>query len=165
MRYLSVVLAPLLLAVATPGLERPPSASRQIASFFEGRTESRGELRRMFSKMHIMTSISIGRIEPDGTLVLEQTVEETDTAPVKRVWRLRESRPGHCTGTVSDGVGPVRGEFTANQLHLTFELKGGFMVEQWLALSPDGRSASNRLNIRKFGMQVATLDAVINKLD
>src|SRR4051794_38394677 len=151
MRYLYVVLAPLLLAVTTPGPERPPSASQQIASFFEGRTQSRGELRRMFSKTHIMTSISIGRIEPDGTLVLEQTVEETDTAPVSRVWRLRETRPGHCTGTVSDGVGPVQGEFTANRLHLAFELKGGLMVEQWLTLNPDGRSASNRLKIREFG--------------
>jgi len=165
MRYLSVVLAPLLLAVFIPDLERPRTAAAQIASLFEGRTESRGELHRMFSKMHIMTSSSIGRIEPDGTLVLDQIVEETDTAPVKRVWRLRENRPGHCTGTVSDGVGPVQGEFTANQLHLTFELKGGLMVEQWLTLGPDGRSASNRLKIRKFGMQVATLDAVIKKVD
>jgi hypothetical protein len=163
MRCVFLVLVLMVASVSSPA--RPATATSRIASFFEGRTESRGELRRLFSKTHVIVTRGVGRIEPDNTLVLEQTVEETDTAPTKRVWRLREDRPGHCTGTVSDGVGPVDGELTANQLHLTFALNGGLSVEQWLSLQPDGQSASNLLKIHKYGIHVATLEDTIRKVE
>jgi hypothetical protein len=140
----------------------PPSSAEH---FFQGRTESRGELRQLFSQPHLVVAHGLGRIERDGTLVLNQTVEETGVAPKQREWRLREDRLGHCTGTVTDGVGLVEGDISRSRLHLVFRLKGGLKVEQWLSLYPDGLSARNYLTIRKFGFQVASLDETIRKTD
>jgi hypothetical protein len=148
-----------------------PPADTSVATpitpqqFFQGRTESRGELRQLFSKPHAVVSHGNGHLERDGTLILNQTVHETNTAPRRREWRLRQDRAGHCTGTVTDGVGLVDGKLIGNQLHMRFRLKGGLNVEQWLSFHPDGRSASNRMKIRKFGFSVASLSETIRKTD
>ncbi len=115
--------------------------------------------------MHEVVSHGEGHIEPDGTLVLKQIVHETGVAPKQREWRLREDRAGHCTGTVTDGVGLVDGQLTGNQLHMRFKLKGGLSVEQSLTFHPDGRSASNRITVHKLGISVASLDETITKID
>ena len=52
---------------------------------------------------------------------------------------------------------PVAGEAIGNRLHLSFTMKGGFRTDQWLTLSADGRSATNILTARKFGVVVARL--------
>jgi hypothetical protein len=157
----------LILVVATAAA--PPAeifvAPSSAQQFFQGRTESRGELRRVFSRPREVVSHGVGHLEGDGTLVLNQSVHETGAAPKQRQWRLREDRPGHCTGTVTDGVGLVDGNLTGNQLNMRFKLKGGLSVEQRLSFHPDGRSASNRITIRKFGISVASLDETIRKTD
>ena len=117
------------------------------------------------TKPHAVVSHGNGRIERDGTLVLNQIVHETGVAPKQREWRLREDRAGHCTGTVTDGVGLVDGNLTGNQLHMRFKMKGGLNVEQWLSFDPDGQSASNRMTFRKLGFSVASLDETITKTD
>ena len=106
-----------------------------------------------------------GHVDGDGTLVLDQSVQEDGAAPKRREWRLREDRSGHCTGTVSDGLGPVDGTLVGNQLHLRYKLKGGLNIEQWLSFDPGGRSASNRITVRKLGFSVASLNETIRKAD
>lgn len=118
----------------------------------------------MLSAPHAITAEGVGRLEDDGTLVLTQTVEETGQPTRQRIWRIREDRPGHCVGTVSDGDGPVEGEVSHTGFHLRFALKGGLKAEQWLTLQPDGMTARNHLTIRKFGMKVASLDETIRKM-
>jgi hypothetical protein len=163
----SVALALILFVATAAAPPVRPSAVTSVTAqqFFQGRTESRGELRQIFSRVHAVVSQGSGHLERDGTLVLNQIVHETDTAPKQREWRLREDRIGHCTGTVTDGVGVVDGTLTGNQLHMRFKLKGGLSVEQWLSFDPGGRSASNRMTIRKLGMSVASLDETIRKTD
>jgi hypothetical protein len=165
MRAVALALILLMATAATPPavnlVAAPPSAQR----FFQGRTESRGEIRQIFSRPHAVVSHGNGRIERDGTLVLNQIVNETGAEPKQRVWRLREDRTGHCTGTVTDGIGLVEGNLTGNQLRLRFRLKGGLSVEQRLSFDADGRSASNRITIRKLGFSVASLDERIRKTD
>ena len=139
--------------------------ARSTQQFFEGRTESRGEIRQLFSKPRAVVSHGKGHTEPDGTLVLSQVVQQAGDAPQQRLWRLREDRLGHCTGTVTDGVGLVDGDLSGNQLHMRFRLKGGLNVEQWMSFDPDGRSATNRITIRKLGFSVASLNETIRKTD
>jgi hypothetical protein len=44
-------------------------------------------------------------------------------------------------------------------------MKGGFRAKQLLTLRPDGRSAHNVLVVRKFGVTVAVLDEVIERVE
>ena len=66
---------------------------------------------------------------------------------------------------MTDGVGLVDGDLSGNQLHMRFRLKGGLNVEQWMSFDPDGRSATNRITIRKLGFSVASLNETIRKTD
>jgi hypothetical protein len=43
-------------------------------------------------------------------------------------------------------------------------MKGNLGVEQWLKPMADGNSAQSLTRVKKFGMTVATSDAVIHKL-
>jgi len=158
----------LILFVATaaaPHAETSISTPMSAQRFFQGHTESRGQLRQIFSKSRAVVSYSNGRVEPDGTLVLTQIIHQDGAVPKHREWRLREDRAGHCTGTVTDGIGLVEGNLTGNQLHMRFKLKGGLSVEQWLSFRPDGRSATNRIKVRKLGISVASIDESIRKTD
>ena len=85
--------------------------------------------------------------------------------PKHREWRIRETLPGHYSGTLSDAGGPISGRSSKNRLHLSYRTKSGFMVDQYLTLAPDGRSAANRLIARKMGVTVAHLDETISKID
>lgn len=157
----------ILLAATAAALPPDPfiATPRTTQQFFQGRTESRGELRQLFSRPLAVVSHGRGRIESDGTLVLNQTVHQTGSDPKEREWRLREDRAGHCTGTVTDGVGPVNGTLTGSQLHMRFKLKGGLSVDQLMSFDPDGRSATNRITIRKLGVSVASINETIRKMD
>ena len=106
-----------------------------------------------------------GTLGADGVLTLDQRVERGGSAPSTRSWRIRRTGPGLYAGTLTDAAGPIRGEARGNRLRLRFRMKGGFDAEQWLTLSPDGRSATNRMTVSKFGVRVATIDETIRKVD
>lgn len=159
-------LLPLAAIVALSAPQTPPPAPIfYVASFFNGRTEGAGQLRKMFGKRQPVRVRGRGRLEADGTLVLDQTVERPGMPSKDRQWRIRETSPGRYTGTLSDATGPVTGVVTGNRLQLSFRMKGGLDAQQALTLAPDGRSAHNILTVRKFGMVVATLDETITRLD
>lgn len=129
--------------------------------FFAGRTEGRGSLKIMLSRARSVTVHGRGRVEPDGTLVLEQTVIEGDKAPADRRWTFRPAGPGRYTGTLTDAAGPVAGDVAGSRLHLHFRMHGRITADQRLDLAPDGQSAHNRMTFRKMGMVVARLDETI----
>ena len=106
-----------------------------------------------------------GHILPDGTLVLEQRVEEQGQPASRRTWRMRETSPGHIAGTLSDAVGPIEGEVSGNRLRLRFRMKGGLEAEQWISGKSSGASAHNMMTVRKFGVVVASLDETIDRVE
>ena len=163
------LLAPLALGacVATPRLDSadPAAAPFSPQQFFAGRTEGDGMLRKIMSKPDHVLVHGSGRIEPDSTLVVDQTVLDAAKPPKHRAWRIREIAPGRYAGTLSDAAGPIAGDASGNRLHLHFRMKGGLDAQQWLTLAPDRRSVHNVMRIRKFGMLVATLDETIRKID
>lgn len=136
-----------------------------VARFFAGRTEGQGLLRVIMSGSRAIRVSSRGRLQPDGQIMLDQLIHEQDRPPRTRSWRLREVAPGRYAGTLSDAAGPVTGTAAGNRLHLSFPLRGGLLVDQWLTLAPDGRSARNILRVRKFGLTVGALDETIRRLD
>jgi hypothetical protein len=38
-------------------------------------------------------------------------------------------------------------------------------VEQWITLHPNGQTAHNRMIFRRFGIQVATVEETIRRID
>lgn len=151
------MLIALLLAAATPDFDP--------FRFFAGQTRGEGALKVILRGPVAVTVEGAGRVDPDGTLVLDQVIAEGQKPPRTRQWRLRRVAPGRYQGTLTDARGPVLGEVTGDRLHLRFTTPQGFKVEQWLTLAPDGRSAVNRLEARRLGVKVATLDERITKRD
>jgi hypothetical protein len=165
----SLLAAPLLLTacMATPRLERADAAAPAfpVAQFFAGRTQGEGRLAVMMSGPRQVRVSSVGRLAPDGAIILDQSVEEQGKPARTRSWNLREVAPGRFAGTLSDAAGPVAGKADGNRLHLAFPMRGGMEADQWLTLAPDGRSARNVLRVRKFGITVAALEETIRKID
>lgn len=167
MRILLLMLA--LTTAACAGQLAPRSAAApqprfSAQRFFNGRTHGEGELKLTLTKRRHVVVEGRGRIEADGTLVLDQTVMQGSATPEHRAWRIRETGAGHYAGTLTDAAGPVSGEVTGNRLHLHFTMKHGLIANQWLDLAADERSAHNLMVISKFGMVVARLDETIRKV-
>jgi len=154
---LIVTLALLLFAPSTTG--------SAIESFFVGATEGAGHVHVLLSGRHSMRDHGRGRIDGEGALVLDQIVEEQGKPARRRTWRLVRTGGNRITGTISDARGMVAGELTGTSLHLRYKMKEGPSVEQWITLRPGGRTASNRMIFRRFGLKVATVESEIRKLE
>src|SRR4051812_12296496 len=91
-----IVAAPVLLLAA-------PLASASVQQqvdplrFFQGRTETVGTVKIMFHKVYRTHSFGAGRIEPDGSLTLVQSVEDEGKAPHDRRWHVRQTAPDRFT--------------------------------------------------------------------
>ena len=154
---LPTLLGLLLLAQAPDGaaLER----------FFVGRTEGQGMVHIALSGRHGVRDRGRGRIDTDGALVLDQVVMEEGKPARRRSWRLVRSGANGISGTISDARGPVTGEVSGNVVHLRYRSMEGPYVEQRITLHPDGRTASNRMIFRRFGLSVATVETAIRRVD
>jgi len=151
-------------APIAPELARPQPVFR-AEQFFAGRTRGEGTLKIVLKDAEPIRVEGFGRVAPDGTLILDQTVWRGSRAPQKRQWRIRAVGPNRYNGLLSDATDRVRGDVQGNRLYLTYPMKGGVKAEQWIYLQPDGLTALNRMRITKLGVQVARLDETIRKLD
>lgn len=169
-RWRAIGVAALMLPVAacveTPGHADLAAASPTFTPqvFFAGRTVGEGMLKVALSHAKPVHVEGLGRVGPDGALTLVQKVEEQGKPARSRTWRLRQRHDGGYDAVLSDAVGPVEVDVHANLLHIRFVMKGRLGVEQWIYLQPDGRSALNRMVVRKFGIPVATLRETIRKV-
>jgi hypothetical protein len=151
-------------ATANPG-SAAPAAPFPTKVFFTGRTEGNGRLKIMFKTAQAVRVHGSGMVRPDGTLILDQQVMQAGEAPRHRRWQLRALSGGRYIGTLSDATGPVSGDTSGNRLHLSYAMKNGTNVEQWLSLQPGGRVAINHMKISKYGITIARLEEVIRKTD
>jgi len=151
-------LASLLLLQTTPQLSAPER-------FFSGRFEGTGTVHIIFSGTDAVRDVGRGRMERDGTLVIDQVVHQEGEQPRRRHWRLRRVGPNRFTGTITDVRGEVAGEIRGNVLQLNYRSVHGPTVEQQITLHPNGRTATNRMVFRRFGLRVATVETVIRRLD
>lgn len=132
--------------------------------FFAGRLDGVGTLKIVLHAASTTHVTSAGYVSADGTLLLDQHIEQEGKPARDRHWRIQPLGNGRYGGTLTDASGPVTGEAVGNQLHLSFPMKNGMRVDQWLTLSPDGQVAQNHLIVRKLGVTVATLDETIRRL-
>jgi hypothetical protein len=151
--------------ITLPAVERASGARTfRTDVFFAGGPQGRGALKVILSGSKSIAVHDSGQIEPDGTLILNQRVEEQGKPAKRRQWRVPESLPGRYAGTLTDAAGPVAGEVTRSRLHLSFPMDGGLRVDQWLDLASDGRYARNHMVVRKLGIVVAKLEERIAKV-
>src|SRR5688500_14009197 len=150
----------LALPVAAPA-QAPPAFDPLVA--FTGRTNGQGELKEMLGKAKRVSVQSVGRVDKQGWLVLDQKVAVEGDPDRQRQWRLKQVSPGKYRGMLSDAKGPVEAEMTGRSGRIHYVMKGGIKVEQLLTPLPGGKAVSNRATFRKFGMKVATLTERIEK--
>ena len=155
------VAAPFLLAASAPS---PVQRQADPLRFFAGRTETDGTVKVMFKKPFRSRCHGQGRIEPDGSLILVQRVEDEGQPPHLRRWRVRELAPGRYAGTMSEASGPVEIQQVGDRYRFRFAMKGHLSVEQWLSPMPGATSARSITRVRKFGMTVATSEGTVRKL-
>ena len=154
----------ILFATAALSLSVPAEAAFNPVDFFRGRTHGDSQLKVIFQAPKTIKVDSVGRSEPDGSLVLEQVINEPGKPPRTRYWRLRETGPGRFAGTLTDAAGAVRIDLLGERLRIRYKGKDHLNFEQWL--TPTGpRTVSNRMKVKRFGIIVAHLDEVIRKLD
>lgn len=153
-------MAALVLAGAAPA--QAPKPFDPVA-FFTGATHGRGELRELMGKPKKTSAQSVGRVEKDGWLILDQKVAVEGDPLRQRRWRLKQVAPGKYRGTLSDAKGPVEAEVRGQTVHIRYVMKGNIKVEQTLTPLPGGRSMIARGTFRKFGMKVAIMKEQIDK--
>ena len=150
------------LALSAGAPAQAPKPFDPVA-FFTGPTQGRGALKEMIGKEKRTTTQSVGKIDKDGWLVLDQKVLVEGDPVRQRRWRLKLVSPGKYRGTLSDAKGPVEAEVSGQSAKIRYMMKGGLKVEQTLTPLAGGRALSNRATFRKFGMKVATLTERIEK--
>ena len=150
---------------ATQAVGAPPrQRGFDIAAFFTGRTHADNDLKIVFHRTSKLVVDSVGRME--GTQFVQvDTVHEADKPVRMRKWVTHEVAPGHYAGTLSDAVGPVDIVVRGDTATIRYTMKGGLDVFEQLRLQPDGRSLSNHVDARKFGLRFATVEGTIRKLD
>ncbi len=161
LRTASMAVAVSLAAAPSPAANVPDNP----LTFFEGRTESVTNVRIVTRKPFRSRAIGKGIIKPDGSLELIQRVEDEGQLPRQRRWRMRQVRPGHYVGTMSEAKGPITVEEVDGRFHFRFRMDGSVAVEQWLTPLPDGRTARSVTSIRKYGIRVGASDGIVRKLD
>jgi hypothetical protein len=133
-------------------------------AFFTGRTQGAGELDKMFSRPVQISVDSVG-VRQGDTLTLDQTIREGEKPPRVRRWVMKRIGADRYTGTLTDATRGVDVTVTGLSTSISYTMKGGFDVDQQLTLQGDRRTLLNRMQVKKFGVRVATLRETIRKLD
>ena len=155
---LALAAAAMTGSAAAEGLQAP-------LKFWEGRTESVGTVKLIMKKAFRTRSIGHGRIRADGSLDLVQRVEEDGKPAKERRWQIHKVGPGRYAGTMTEAKGPVTIDEIGGRYRFRFKMDGGVAVEQWLTPNPDGKSGTNKVVIKKFGMTVGRSEGTVRKLN
>jgi hypothetical protein len=160
-RFPSACLTAAALLVWTSAQAQPAA---HPLNFFEGVTDSQGTMKVILNRPYRTHSTGIGRIAGDGSLLLVQRVEDEGKVPHERRWLIRQAGPGHYAGSMSEATSPVVIDEIDGRFRFRFSMKGHLSVEEWLAPLVGGATARTTITVRKFGMTVATSEAMIRKV-
>ena len=159
-RIAVAAVAPLLLAAA------PGTPKLDMIAFFTGKTHAENMIKIAFHRPHKLVADSIGGRNKEGQFVLIDTVHEEGKPAVTRTWVMHPVSPDHFAGVLSDAVGPVDVIVSGDTATIRYVLKDGHLkVTQRIQLQGDGKTLSNNVVARKFGITFARVDGMIRKLD
>jgi hypothetical protein len=157
-----LILASALFAM--PATSAPEPRHLDIAAFFTGRTHADNDLKIVLHRTTKLVVDSSGHVE-GKEFVQTDVIHEGDKPARTRIWRTHQTGPGHFGGTLSDATGPVDIDVRGDTATIRYTMKGGLDVFETMQLQPDGRSLSNQVVAKKFGLTFAHVDGTIRKLD
>jgi hypothetical protein len=109
---------------------------------------------------------SIGGHNKEGEFVLIDTVHEEGKPVRTRTWVMHPVGPDHFTGSLSDAIGPVDVVVRGNSATISYIMRDGHLrIAQQMELEENGKSLSNHVVAKKFGLTFAHVDGTIHKLD
>jgi hypothetical protein len=132
--------------------------------WFAGRTHSWGfsEDRGGSPVTGRFTTDTDAHSDPDGTLVMAQTIHFADGDTMRRTWHLKRIDAHHFSATAEPVVGTAEGEAYGRAFHWTYVYRlppGDWLhtvrFEHWMYLSDDGTQLLNRFTVRKLGITLA----------
>lgn len=157
------------IAIAFAALSLPASAADKpkldMVAFFTGHTKTESVLRVVLRKPVPLIVESVGGKGDKGDFVLIDTVHEGSKPVQTRKWIMKAAGPNHMTGSLTDAESPVDMVINGDTVVIRYKMKGGLNVEQRLQLQPDGKTLSNHVVAKKFGMRFAHVDGTVRKLD
>jgi hypothetical protein len=139
-----------------------PSDNFDPVDFFAGRSHGEGTLHELMKGGKPISVDSVGRVNREGMLVLDQTVRVAGDPVKRRQWRLRPTREGW-SGTLTDAEGKVSATREGESIRIRYKMADGLKVEQLLTPRPGGGAVDNQMKIKKFGIVVARLNETIVK--
>lgn len=108
------------------------------------------------------TTAATGTVQPDGSLMLAQTIHLADGTTQRRTWHLTRLDAHRYAATAGPVVGTAYGEAYGRAFHWTYSLRlppGDWLhtvrFEHWMYLSDDGTTLLNRFTVSKLGLVVA----------
>jgi hypothetical protein len=143
-------------AVAAPKLD--------MTDFFSGRTHAENVLKIAMKRPEKLIVDSVGK-KDGNSFILIDIVREGDKPVRTRRWVMKPAGPNRYTGTLSDATSPVDLRVTGNRVLIQYVMKGGLKVRQEMELQSDGRTLTNRVQVRKFGLKFASVEGRIRKVD
>ena len=158
---MSIAVALLALAAAVAA-EKP---RLDMTAFFTGRTHSESVLKVALHRPVPLIIDSVGGKGDKGDFVLLDTVHEGDKPVRTRKWIMRPDGTSRMTGILTDATSPVELIVAGDSATIRYVMKGGLKIEQHLQLQSDGKTLSNHVVAKKFGLKFASVDGTVRKLD
>lgn len=152
------------LILVAAGAFAAPERKLDLNAFFSGRTHADNDLKIVFHRSSKLIVDSVGR-QQGKEFVLIDTVHEGNKPVRIRKWVTHEVAPDHITGTLSDATGPVDIVVSGDSATIRYMMVGGLNVVEQMRLQTDGRTLSNHVEARKFGIEFAHVDGTIRKID
>ena len=160
MRRLAAVAIALLTSAAAPD----PKPKLDLTAFFTGHSHADNVLKIVFHDPTRLIVDTVGGKGDRGDFVLIDTVHEGDKPVRTRKWIMRQTAPNHFTGSLSDAVGPVDVDVSGDSATIRYTMKdGNLKIVQQMQLQSDGRTLSNHVTAKKFGLTFAHVDGTIHK--
>jgi hypothetical protein len=159
-----VTIALVLLASSAPAASDPPKLD--MTGFFTGKSHAENVIKIAFHGPHRLIVDSVGGRNKEGEFVLIDTVREEGKPERTRTWVMRQVSPDRFTGVLSDADGPVDVILRGDSATISYVMKEGHLkIVQQVELQGDGKTLSNHVIAKKFGLTFAHVDGTIRKLD
>jgi hypothetical protein len=155
--------AALLLAATSAA---PDAPKFDMTGFFAGRSHADNVIKIALHGPHKLIVDSVGGHNKEGEFVLIDTVREEGKPVRTRTWVMRLVGPNHFTGVLSDAIGPVDVVVSGDTATIRYTMKDGHLkIVQQVQAQSDGKTLSNHVIAKKFGLTFARVDGTIRKLD
>jgi len=155
-----------LVALAATASAAPDPPKLDMTSFFTGKSHADNVIKIAFHSPHKLIVDSVGGRNKEGEFVLIDTVREEGKPVRTRTWVMRQVGPDHFSGVLSDAVGPVDAVVHGDTATIRYVMKDGHLkILEQIQVQDDGKTLSNHVTAKKFGLKFASVDGTIRKLD